>query len=160
VLDDPMILLDHVVQILHLTQFNRCAGIGLNTLDGSGVGTTLVNGDLVGQAVLTDGAFQEAARCGQIAFGREQKVDSGAVTVDGAIEVLPLAADQHIGLIHPPTVADRALAATEGRGKYRQDFERPAVNGRVIDGYAARALSPQCAAGSVEKRRTTARMSA
>ena len=62
-LDGPMILLDDVVQILYLTQFNGRASIGLNTFDGSGVGTTLVNGDLVGQAVLTDGAFQEAARC-------------------------------------------------------------------------------------------------
>lgn len=53
-LDGLMNLLDDVVQILHLTQFNRRAGIGLNTFDDSGVGTTLVNGGLVGQAVLTD----------------------------------------------------------------------------------------------------------
>ena len=58
-----MILLDDVVQILYLPQFNRRASIGLSTFDSSGVGTTFVNGDLVGQAVLTDGAFQEAARC-------------------------------------------------------------------------------------------------
>lgn len=126
-LDGPMILLDDVVQILHLTQFNWRAGVGLNTPDGSRIGTTLVDGDLVGQAVLTDGAFQDSARCGQIAFGRKQKIDCAAVTVDGTIEIFPLAADQHIGLIHPQTVANRALAATEGRGKHRQDLERPAV---------------------------------
>ena len=53
-----MILLDDVIQILHLTQFDRRPGICLNSVDGGRVGATLADGDLVGQAVLADGAFQ------------------------------------------------------------------------------------------------------
>ena len=109
-LDGPMILLDDVVQILHLTQFNRRAGISLNGLNGSRVGGTLVDGDLVGQAVLTDGAFQEAARCSQIAFGRKHEVDSGAVTVDGAIEILPFSSCCRLA-----ACGDGRVAASTGR---------------------------------------------
>lgn len=103
--DCPMVPLHNIVQVLHLTQFNWRAGIDLNALDRSGVGTILVNGDLIGQAVLSD----------------------------GALEISPLAADQHVVLIHPPTVADQALAATNSCGKHRQDLKRPAVDERVID---------------------------
>jgi hypothetical protein len=46
-LDGSMVLLDDVVQILHLPQFYRRTGIFLNGVDGSGVGATLVDGDLV-----------------------------------------------------------------------------------------------------------------
>jgi hypothetical protein len=65
-LDGSIVLLYDVVQRLHLPQVDRRAGIFLNGVDGSGVGATLVDGDLVRQAVLADGAFQEAARCGQM----------------------------------------------------------------------------------------------
>jgi hypothetical protein len=135
-LDGPMILLNDVVQILHLTQLDQRAGISLNAVDSGDVGATLVDGDLVRQAVLADGAFQETACCGQIAFGRKQEVDGGAVTVDGAIEILLLSCDQHIGLIHPPAITNRALAA-ERHGQHGQNLQRPAMDGFVINEYAA-----------------------
>ena len=47
-LDGSMVLLDDVVQILYLPQFYRRTGIFLNGMDGSGIGATLVDGDLVG----------------------------------------------------------------------------------------------------------------
>jgi hypothetical protein len=81
-LDGSIVLLYDVVQRLHLPQVDRRAGIFLNGVDGSSVGATLVDGDLVRQAVLADGAFQEAARCGQMRLaGRWCKLTSGCTTV-------------------------------------------------------------------------------
>lgn len=77
--DGPMILLHDVVEILHLSQFDRRAGFSLNALDGGRVGAAFVDGDLVGQAMLADGAFQEAACRSHIAFGSQQEVDGGTI---------------------------------------------------------------------------------
>ena len=46
-LDGSMILFDDVVEVLHLRQFDRRTGIVPNGVDGSGVGATLVDGELV-----------------------------------------------------------------------------------------------------------------
>ena len=57
--DGSMVLLDDVVEVLDLTQFE----VGLNALDGCSVGTALVNGNFLRQAMQPDGALQEASSC-------------------------------------------------------------------------------------------------
>ena len=101
--------------------------------DGGGVGSALVDCDLVGHAVQVDGAFEERPGCGVISFGAQQEIDCIAVAVDRAVQVLPLACDLDVGLIHPPTQADWALAPAERSCQHRQQFHRPAMQRGVID---------------------------
>ena len=61
--DGSMVLLDDIVEVLDLTQFDVGAGVGLNALDGCSVGTALVNGNFLRQAMQPDGALQEASSC-------------------------------------------------------------------------------------------------
>ena len=90
-LDGPVVLLDEVVEVLELTHLDVRAGIGLNALDGRRVGAALVDGDFLGHAVQIDGARQKAPRRSTVSRGTEQKVDRVAVSVDGPVQVLPLA---------------------------------------------------------------------
>ena len=98
-LDGPVVLLDDVVEVLDLTHLDVRAGIGLNALDGRRVGAALVDGDFPGHAVQTDGALQKAPRRSTVSRGTEQKVDRVAVSVDGPVQVLPLAGDLDVSLV-------------------------------------------------------------
>ena len=91
-LDRPVILFDDVIEKLYLTQLDVCTGVGLNAVDGSRVGVTLVDADLVRHAVQIDGALQETPRRSEISVRPKQKVDRVAGAVDGPVQVLPLAA--------------------------------------------------------------------
>ena len=95
--DGAMILLDDVVEVLRLAQLDVCAGVGANALDGRRVGTALVDGDLLGHAVPFDGTFEESPRRSEVSVSPKQKVDRGTGTVDGSVQVLPLAADFDLG---------------------------------------------------------------
>ena len=55
-------MLDDVVQILRLPQLNIKASVGVDAANGSRVGATLVDRDLLGQTVQIDGALQVAPR--------------------------------------------------------------------------------------------------
>src|SRR5450631_4801966 len=74
--DSAMILLDDIVEVLALAQFDVAAILGVVALDRRGVGTALVDGDLLRLAVQCNGLFQEAPRRRAIALGSEQEVDS------------------------------------------------------------------------------------
>ena len=58
-----MVLLDDVVKIFGLAQFNINIGILLNAFDGSGVGAVLVDNDFLGYIVQADATLQEPACC-------------------------------------------------------------------------------------------------
>ena len=53
----PMVLLNDVVEVFRLAQFNINAGIVIDTANGSSVGTAFVYGDLFRQAMQIDGAL-------------------------------------------------------------------------------------------------------
>ena len=58
--DRPVVLLDDVVQVFVLEHQDVNTGISLDTFNSRRVGTAIVNGDFLGQAVLADGALQKA----------------------------------------------------------------------------------------------------
>ena len=64
-------------------------------------------------------------------------------TVDRPVQVLPLAADLHVGLVHPPTQANWALAPTDRGRQQRQHLDRPAMQRAVIDEDPALGLTSQ-----------------
>src|SRR5437773_1007341 len=77
-----MVLFDDVVEVLRLAHLDVRTGVGLNALDGGCVGAALVNGDLLGHTVQTDGLFKKAS-CGcVISLGTKQEVDRIAVAID------------------------------------------------------------------------------
>src|SRR5215213_9037524 len=86
---------------------------------------------------LPEGLAKEPLRRFGIAFGREQEVDRLAAAVYRPVQVGPAALYLHIRLIHPP----RAVAQPQVRPDPLLDLRRvgldPAVNGRVVHGYAA-----------------------
>ena len=87
--------------------------------------------------LMPDGAFEEGSRRRVVSVGTKQKVDRGTGTVDGSVQILPLAADVDVRLVHPPAHAHRALAPAKHRGQHRQDLDRPTMDGGVIDEHAA-----------------------
>ena len=84
-----------------------------------------------------DGAFEEAARRSEVTAGTKQEVDGVASAVDRPVQIPPLTGDFDVGFIHAPAQADRALALSKRRSQDRQDLDRPAVDGGVIDEDAA-----------------------
>ena len=69
-----------------------------------------------------------------ITMGGEEKVDRLAISIDGAVEVLPLAFDFDVRFIHSPTRADRApLPFAESGLQLRREFLNPAINTGMID---------------------------
>ena len=57
-----MVLLDDVVQVLRLAKFNIKTGVLVDASNGSRVGTTLVDRDLLGQTVQIDGELRKVLK--------------------------------------------------------------------------------------------------
>ena len=62
-----------------------------------------------------DGAFKESPRRSEVSVSPKQKVDRGTGTVDGSVQVLPLAADFDVGFVYSPAHAYRTLAPESGQ---------------------------------------------
>ena len=73
--DGTIVLLNNVVEGLDLTQFDVSTGVGPTAVDGGGVGTALVDGDLFRQIVQPDGPLQKTPGGRQIATGRQKEVE-------------------------------------------------------------------------------------
>ena len=84
-----------------------------------------------------DGALEELAPRGDVSMRPKQEVDGVASAVDRPVQILPLTGDFDVGFIHAPAQADRALALSKRRSQDRQDLDRPAVDGGLIDEDAA-----------------------
>ena len=97
-----MVLLDEVVEVFVLAHQDVDAGIHLDAFNGRRIGAALVDGYLFGHAVKVDGALQKAPRRCPVSLGREKKVHRIAGAVNRPVNLLPLASDFDVGLIHPP----------------------------------------------------------
>jgi len=82
-----MILLDDVVEILDLADFDRSAVIVIVALDGRGIGVAAIDGDLVRDAVATNGLVQEAPSRLFIPLLGQQKINGLAKFINGTIEI-------------------------------------------------------------------------
>ena len=132
-----MVLLDDVVQVFVLAYQDVNTGIGLDTFNGRRIGTALVDGDLLGQAVQVDGALQKTpGRC-LVPLSSQQKVDGVASAVNRALKVLPLTRHFDVSLVHPPTTTNRTFASTKDCSHHRQYLQRPAMYGGVVNENAA-----------------------
>ena len=107
------------------------AGIVIDTANCSSVGSAFVYADLFRQYMQIDGALKEAARSCQIAGG-EQEVHCIAALVDCGVNVLSIASNFDVGLIHPPTGSDQALAATKDMRHDWQNLQSPEVHRGMV----------------------------
>jgi hypothetical protein len=65
--------------------------------------------------------------------GYEQDVDHLPELVDGSVEVPPVPTDLYIGLVHEPTVADRASQRPRRLDEQRSESLHPAKDRHVVD---------------------------
>lgn len=100
-----MILLDDIVEVLALTQFDVAVMFGVVALDGRRVRAALVDGDLLRLAVQCYGLFEEAPCGGLITLGSQQKVDRLAVAIHRPVQILPLLVNLNVGLVHSGVTA-------------------------------------------------------
>jgi hypothetical protein len=112
-LDGSMVLFDHVLQIFHLPGDDVGAVLLVVAFDSGFIGLTAVDGNGFGDAVTADRLRKKAQRRLCIPVLREQKVNGLTVRIYRPREITLLPLDPNMGLIHPPTDPDRALAAVE-----------------------------------------------
>ena len=67
----PVVLLDDAVEIFALAHLNIYTGNGIDAVDGSGVGSSLLDSDFRRQAMELNGTLQVAASCSLVPRGRE-----------------------------------------------------------------------------------------
>ena len=132
-----MILLDNIVEIFTLANFDALVFVGIVLLDTGCIGAAFVNIDQAGFAVGADGFVQKPSYCFLITLGSKQEVDSLALLVDGAIEILPLTPDFDIRLIQPPAMTNPLLVFPESFLGTRRVVDDPALNGAMIHSVAA-----------------------
>jgi hypothetical protein len=122
-----VILLNDVVQIFALVQFNIDTGIVGDFANGCGVAFAFVDGYLVSQNMQVHGALQLASCSFQVSLGGEQEVHRVAALVDCTVQIFPLASNFDIGLVHPPAVFSWAFTAAKDERHDWQNFQGPAV---------------------------------
>ena len=74
--------------------------------------SALVYRDFLRSSRRTQGFEEEAVSRNHVTLGCQEGVDGVALLVHGAVEVFLLSLDLDVGLIHPPTSADRPLLGT------------------------------------------------
>jgi hypothetical protein len=131
-LHTTMILLDDVVEILDLADFNRRAVRLVVALDGGFIGLTAIKRDLLRDAMTADRLGQEPLGRSLVARLGQQEVDRLARLIHGTIEVIPLPVDFDVGLVHPPTEPHWPLAEMKCFLQRRTVFHDPPVNSGVI----------------------------
>jgi hypothetical protein len=91
--DKPVILLDNIIQIFTLPDFDPLVFVSIVLLDTGCIGTAFVDVDQAGLRIRAD-RFVEKSACGlRITLGCQQEIDGIAFLVDSAIEIFPLALD-------------------------------------------------------------------
>jgi len=128
-----MILLNNVVAMLHLADFNGCAVLVIILFKSRLVGRTSVNGDFLGSAIVVD-CFEQESFGGQfISVRGQQKVNGLAFFVNGSIQIVPFTFDIDLGLIHSPAGANSFLPFPELNFEDRSIFDNPSLNRSVIE---------------------------
>jgi len=86
-----VVLLDDVVAVLDLANLNGDFLVFNDLIDGRFVGTTLVYGDFLRNAICLHCLFKEPHCCLLVTLGSQQEVYGFTGLVDGPIKIFPLA---------------------------------------------------------------------
>lgn len=131
-----MVLLDDVVEVLHLLKNDRNFAAGLDLIYGRFVGATFVHRDFFRNIAGLHGFVKEAHGSGLVALGGQLKVDRLAFLVYKAAGILPDAFDLAVYLVHSPVPANRAFVLARHLFKQRQKPDHPAVDRKMVNKYA------------------------
>jgi hypothetical protein len=129
-----MILFHDMVEILALPESESCLVSPVVPLNRRGVAATLVNRNRLRQPLVPNSLASDRLGCGALSIGGQQKVNGVALFIHGAIEVDPFPFNFHIGFVHAPAPAHRALPLAERLLTLRRVLDDPAVERGVIDG--------------------------
>jgi hypothetical protein len=130
--DKPMVLLDNVVQIFALANFDTLVFVSIVLLYGRRIGSAFVDVNQARFAIRANGFIQKTSGCLLIAPGREEEVDSLALLVDDAIQVFLLAFDFDIRLVEPPAIPSPFLVFAKRLLDSRRKINNPTLNGTVV----------------------------
>ena len=86
--DGSMVLLNHVVQILDLTNLDECVAPGVHRVQRGQIGSAFVDRHRLGYAVLLDRFFEIPLGSSLVPPGSQKKIDRVAFLVCGPVEVL------------------------------------------------------------------------
>jgi hypothetical protein len=78
--DGPMVLPDHIVQILDLTNLDECVAPGVHRVQHGQIGSTFVDRHRLGYTVSPDRFFERTLGCSLIARGPQKKADRVALS--------------------------------------------------------------------------------
>ena len=92
----------------------------------------VINGNAFWPAMARQCLVNEALGGLQVTVLAEVELDSIAVAIDGAIEILPLAFYLNVGFIQVPFTADLSLPAIEAHKQFGTEMNNPTMNSQVI----------------------------
>src|ERR1019366_8563528 len=128
-----VVLLDDVVQVLDLAHDDPLPSSGINGFESRYIRATLIDGHFLWCPVLLDCLFEEPACRDLVAMRPQQEIDGVACLLDGTVQILPLAPNLDVCLVHAPAPPDLALGVPELLLQDLQQSSCPAMHGRVID---------------------------
>lgn len=135
-LDAPVILLNDVVQELHLPEFGETPELSgtLHSLRRYRIGGILVDRDSprIDCMCLRQGFPEEALGSSRITLTRQQKVNRLSGRIDGTVEINPLALYTNVSLIHTSGAVRRTQMRTNPLVEFGSIGLDPAEQGRVI----------------------------
>jgi hypothetical protein len=125
--DGPMVLLDHVIQVLDLTNRDGRLPLGVHRVQRGQIRAAFVDGYRLRHTILSDRLFKEAPCCHLVPLGSEQEINGFTRLVDRPVEIPPLAFDSDIRFVHPPALAHRPLVTAKRLLEQRHQFNHPAM---------------------------------
>jgi acyl-CoA reductase-like NAD-dependent aldehyde dehydrogenase len=97
---------------------------------------TAINDDTIRAAMSRKCLSNEALCSRQVTVFAEEELDRVTHTVDGTVEIHPLAAHLDVSFVDVPLASDGTLALVETLQQLRREVNDPAVHGRMIDAQA------------------------
>ena len=131
--DSTVVLLNDVVEVLDLTYEDRLPSSDVHGFQSRHIRAALINGHFLWRAVSLNRLFEEPACRGLVAMCPQQEINGVTCLINSTVQLLPLAPNLDVCLVHPPAPPDPALGASERLLQDWQQLDRPAVHRRVID---------------------------
>lgn len=134
-----MVLLDPIIQVFTLTDFDRLqpaprtilqAICGVTGNDSFVVGLATIDDDAVGPAMACQRVSEEPLGRRQVTLFAEPEFDCVADTVDGAIEIHPSPADFDVGFVRMPFSGHGTLAPIEASQQQGREANDSAMDRR------------------------------